>query len=112
VQKRGGKPCHRAGLFSGEDLIGARKLEPIPSIHQGLCKAIDQRIIVVRRRRDPQPLKAARNRRIVDRLDIDAVFPQQQIARHLALFGISDMDRNDVGVARHQRKLRAIEHQF
>jgi hypothetical protein len=39
-------------LFRGEDLRLARKLELIPDIHQGLGEAIDQRIVVIRRRRD------------------------------------------------------------
>ena len=47
-----------SGLFRGEDLRLARQLELIPDIHQGLGEAIHQRIVMIRRRGDPQPLHA------------------------------------------------------
>ena len=81
----------RTELFRGEDMRMTRKSELIPNIDQGLGEAIDQRIVMKRRRRDPQPLQATRYRRIIDRLDIDAVFRQQEIACHLAFLGVADM---------------------
>ena len=78
-------------ISSREDLRLARQLELIPDINQGFGETIDQRIVVIGRRRDPQPLQAARHGRIVDRLDIDAAIRQQQVARHLAFLVIADM---------------------
>ena len=50
---------------------------------------IDVGLRVQWRRGDPQPLGAARDRRIVDRLDIDAVFVEQTVADLLAQHGIA-----------------------
>jgi branched-chain amino acid aminotransferase len=50
----------------------------------------------LRRRRDAQPLRAARHGRIVDRLDVDAVHAEQPVAGHLAQFRIADQHRHDV----------------
>ncbi len=48
--------------------------------------------------------------RVVDRLDIDAVLVQEQVAGRLALLRIADQHRHDVGVARHHGKARGVEH--
>jgi hypothetical protein len=50
-----------------------RTLQPLPNIDERLGERIDQPIIVIRTRRDAQPFRAFRHRRIVDRLDVDAV---------------------------------------
>jgi hypothetical protein len=50
-------------------------------VDQCLNECIDQRVIVIGRRRDAQPPGAARNGRIVDRLDVDAVLGKQKITR-------------------------------
>ena len=61
------------------------------------ASAIDQRVVVIGRRRDAQAFLAARHGRIVDRLDVDAVLGEQQVARRLALLGIADQHRHDMG---------------
>ena len=76
------------------------------------ARAIDQRIVVVRRRRDAQPFHAARHGRIIDRLDVDAVLGEQQVARRFALLRIADQHRHDVRVARHHRQAGGVEHGF
>jgi hypothetical protein len=73
----------------------AREFELAPNIHQDFGEAIDQRIIVIRRRRDPYPLQASRHRWIVDGLDIDAVFRQQQLARRRSFFPAADTQRHN-----------------
>src|SRR6266849_11182246 len=89
------KRCHRTALFSGEGLIRPPQFEPIPNVHQGFSKAIDQLVIMIRRRRDPQPFQPSRHGRVIDRLDVDAVIRQQEIGRHLALPAVTAMARND-----------------
>src|SRR5262249_53517503 len=42
-----------------------------------------------------------RHGRIIDRLDVDAILLEQEIARRLALLGIADEHRHDVGVVHH-----------
>jgi hypothetical protein len=59
------------------------QLEPRPYIEEPFSERVDQPIIVMGRRRDARPLGAARDGRIVDRLDVDAVIGKQKIARLL-----------------------------
>src|SRR6516225_11892066 len=93
-----------AGLLRGQRAFLERQVEPAPDVDQGLSKRVDQAVVVIGARRDPQSLGALRHGRIVDRLDVDAVIGKQQIARRLAQLRIADMDRHDVGWARHHRK--------
>ena len=51
---------------------------------------------MIRNRRDAQSFGALGHRRVVDRLDVDAVVGKEQIARLFAALGIADEDRNDV----------------
>src|SRR6516225_6665315 len=62
--------------------------------------------------RDPQPLRSARYGGIIDRLDVNSVLREQEIARRLASFRISNKDRHDVGVARHDRQRGELKHSF
>src|SRR4051794_10522587 len=68
--------CERAAL--------ERQIEPLPYIDKRLGQEVDQRVLVIGRRRDAQPLGALRHSRIIDRLDIDAVLFEQQIGGLLA----------------------------
>jgi hypothetical protein len=61
-----------------------RQAKAPPDIDQRFSERVDQHIIVIGPRRDAQPLGAARDRRIVDRLEVDAVLGEQKIARFLA----------------------------
>jgi len=47
---------------------------------------------------------------IVDRLDVDAVLGEQNIARLLAVLRIAHHHRHDVGVIRHHRQAGGVEH--
>ena len=49
---------------------------------------------------NPQSLGASGNRGIIDRLDVDPVLLEQEIARPLAQVGIADHDRHDMGICR------------
>src|SRR6202171_350347 len=89
-----------------------RNPEPCPHIHEGLDESIRERFVVVGAWRDPQPLHSARYGGIVDRLDVNAVLCEQQIARRLAPLRISNQNRNDVGVARHDRQPGGVEQGF
>ena len=64
------------------------------------------------RGRDAQTLGPARDGRIVDRLYIDAVFVEQQVARSLALLRICHHHRDDVCLAGHDRQASGIEHRL
>ena len=76
------------------------------------AKHVDQRVLVIRRRRDAQPLGALRHGRIVDRLDVDAVLVEQQVGRRLALLRIADEHRHDMGVVRHHRQAGGDQHRL
>ncbi len=60
-----------------------RKPAPCPHSHEGLGESIRERVVVVGAWSDPQPLHSARYGRIIDRLDVNAVLCEQQIARRL-----------------------------
>ena len=83
-------------LFAGRR-TGKGQAERLPGLGERLDQFIDQPVVVERCRGDPQPLRAARHGRVVDRLDVDAVDIQQPVARGLADFRITDKDRHDVG---------------
>jgi hypothetical protein len=70
-----------------ERVVSQRQFKTPPDIDQRLGERVDHRVIMVGRRRDAQPLGATWDGRIVDRLDIDAVLGEQEIARFLALLG-------------------------
>ena len=86
------------------------RLEPLPDVDQRLGQRVDQRVLVIGRRRDAQPFGSLRHGRIVDRLDIDAVLGEQEVGRLLAFLRIADEHRHDVGVARHYRQAGGVEH--
>ena len=86
-------PCRRSGRPSRSQTCSSASARPSISA-----------VVVIGRRRDAQPLGALGDGRIVDRLDIDAVLFQQQVAGLLAQLGIADEHRHDVGVARHHRQ--------
>src|ERR1700749_4067406 len=50
---------------------------------------------VIGRRRDPQALGSFGNGRVIDRLDVDAVLFEQEVAGLLAQLGIADEQRHD-----------------
>ena len=89
-----------------------RQAKLLPDIDQRFRKGVDQRVVMIGRWRDAQPLGAAVNGRIVDRLDIDAVLFEQQIARRLALLRVADEQRNDMGLVGHHRKTGSRQHGF
>src|SRR5260221_13172369 len=67
-----------------------------PYLHQRLYQMFDIGVGVMRRRGNPQPLGASRHRRIVDRLDINAIAIDQCVADLLAQHRITNHDRHDV----------------
>jgi len=89
--------------------IMSRKIELIPHVSQRHSEMIHQLIAVMRGRRNTQSFMASRHGRIVDRLYVDAVLPQQKLGDRLAFLGIADMHRHDVGFARHDRQARGAK---
>src|SRR4051812_35604788 len=83
-------------LLDAFKTLPERKPELLPDSGHGARQLCDQLRVVRWRRRDPQPLRAARDRWIIDRLDIDAVSFKQQVARPLAQLRLSDHDRHDM----------------
>src|SRR5208282_4119293 len=110
------RDCSRPWLvrtsLGGERTLVERQLQALPDIDQRLGERVDQAVVVIGTRRDAQPLLAFRHRRVIDRLDVDAVLGQQQIAGLLAALGIADKNRNDMGGARHHRQPRGGEHRL
>src|SRR6185437_2535337 len=95
-----------AWLFGGQRFLAKRQTEALPDLQQGFGELIDQAVVVIGRRRDPQPLGALGDGRIIDRLDVDAVLFQQDVAGPLAAFGVADEQWHDMGIARHHRQSR------
>jgi hypothetical protein len=93
-----------------ERVVSQRQSKTSPDINQRFSERVDQRVVMVGRRRDAQPPGSTRDGRIIDRLDIDAVLAEQEIARFLALLRITHHHRYDVRVCRHQRQACCIEH--
>ena len=77
-------------LLRRERVVLERQPKAIPDVHQRFGQEIDQRVLVIGRRGNAQPLAALRHGRIVDRLDIDAVLFQQEVAGLLAFLRITD----------------------
>src|SRR5262249_20208632 len=75
-----------------------------PACLEGRDHSLDHLIVMVGARGEAQALGAPGYGRIVDRLDIDAVFPQQAITDRLACGGIADPDRHDMAVIEHDRQ--------
>ena len=67
-----------------------------PDFAKGIQQFIDVTIAMHGRWRDPQPLGSTGHRRIVDRLDIDAVIVHQPVADEFALMRVAYHYRNDV----------------
>ena len=85
-----------------------RKLQRFPDVDEGLDQIGDVRFAVTRRRSDAQALRSDRDRRIVDRLNVDVVPAQQQIARRLAALCVADHQRHDMRrVLEHRQASRA-----
>eukprot|EP01037_Dinobryon_pediforme_P024640 gene24640-26502_t len=60
-------------------------LQPAPDLDQGLGQIAHHRFVMRRTRREAQSLGATRNGRIIDRLDVDAIFGEQHVADLLGL---------------------------
>src|SRR5690348_8061682 len=77
------------------------ELQPLPDLDQRLGQLVHHLGRVLRSGREAQPLGAARNGREVDRLDVESVLGEQDVADLLRLDGGADQKRDDVGLARH-----------
>jgi hypothetical protein len=66
----------------------AAAIQGVPIHRPAFQQRVNELVIVIGRWRDAQSLGAARDGRIVDRLDVDAVLGAQEIARFLALLRI------------------------
>jgi hypothetical protein len=89
-----------------------RDAEGVSGLGERRGELADLRLVVERRRRDPQALGAARHRRVVDRLDVDGVVLQQAVGRHLAQLGVADHHRHDVGLGLQDRQARRAQGQL
>ncbi len=89
----------------------------VPYIDQRFGQNVDQRIVVIARGCDAQPLSPAGTCRIIDRLDVDALVSEQNVARFPALLRVSTQTLMDIleepqrqrtaGTYRHLAKLMA-----
>src|SRR5271170_133749 len=96
----------------GEGALFERQPELLPNIDERLGQRIDEHVVMIGAWRDAQALRAFWHRRIVDRLDVDAVIGKKKIARLFAPFGIADENRNDMRGARHDRKRRRRQYRL
>src|SRR3974390_3336525 len=100
------------GMPAGADSLGReralleRQIELVPNVDQGFGQRVDQAVVVIRARRDAQPLLALWHGWIIDRLDVDAVLGEQKIARLFAALRITDEDRHEIRRAWHYRHRR------
>src|SRR4030095_8063110 len=88
----------------------ARKYSPPTDAGARWGEPVDHRVIVIGRRRDAQPCGARGGGRIVDRLEIDTVLGEQEIARFLALLRITYHHWNNVRLTGHDRQACQTEH--
>lgn len=61
--------------------VSQRQAKALPYIDQRFSERIDRVVIMAARRCDAQKLCAARDRLIVDRMNIDAMFVEQKVGR-------------------------------
>ena len=94
----------------GEWLVVEWQREPTPNIRECPGELIDQNVVMPGGRRNSQALGTHRHRRIIDRLNVDAVSAQQQVACCLTLLRIADHHRDDVCVAHHDWERRGTEY--
>ena len=85
-------------------VFSEREIEFLPHRNHGVSQLSDQPRVMRRGGRNPQSLGASRDRRIVDRLDVDPMLVKQEVARLFAQVGISDHDRHDVRLCRQHRQ--------
>ena len=93
---------------SGGD-IAPRQFAMRPDFAQRREQAVDIAIAMHGRRSDPQPLAAARHRRIIDRLHINAVIVHQPVADEFALVRVAYHHRNDVAGIGQMRNAHPVE---
>jgi hypothetical protein len=75
--------------------ITSRKFKLIPNVSQRLGEMIHQLMAVMRGWRYAEPFVAPRHGRIIDRLYLDTMFPQEKAGDQFAFLGISDRHRGD-----------------
>src|SRR5262249_15395372 len=71
-----------SGWACRKSTMSQRQSEAPPHVDKRLDERVDQPVIVVGRGRDAQSLGALGHRRIVDRLDVDAVLFQKEACLH------------------------------
>jgi len=67
---------------------------------------------MARARREAQALGAAWDGRIIDRLDVHAIFGEQDVADPLRLHRVTDQHRHDMRVAQHHRQTGLAQHRL
>ncbi len=94
--------------FCGELRVvdAARQIERFPDLDQRVAQGFDHHVGMERRRGDAQPLGALGHGRVVDRLDVDIVPVHQHVGGCLAGLGLTDNQRHDMGLGRHDRQTR------
>src|SRR5262249_22161352 len=88
------------GSFGCERLPFEGKPEPLPDIDECFGEGVHERVVVIGRRSNPQPLRSARHSGVIDRLAVDPLPAQEQTARSLAFLGAPDKKGHDMRVAR------------
>ena len=88
---------------------GQPHLQPAPDFAQRGGEVAHHRFRMRRAGREAQPLGAARHGRIIDRLNVAAIFREKDVADLLRPHRIADEQRHDVGGRRHHRQFRLGE---
>ena len=90
-------------------LLLQRQADLLPNANQRLDQVIDHGLAVMRIRHDPQAFSASRDRRVIDRLNVDRAFGEQTIADLGRLPGVADQHRHNVRgrLAHHRQTLGA-----
>ena len=87
----------------------SRKRTLRPQVVQRAHQMVNILIGVQRSGSDAQALGFHRHRRVIDRLDINAVIVQQDVADPFRLLGIPDHHRNDMAVIGHVGNAHLVE---
>mmetsp|Transcript_30065 Transcript_30065/g.52801 ORF Transcript_30065/g.52801 Transcript_30065/m.52801 type:complete len:371 (+) Transcript_30065:301-1413(+) len=94
--------CNVITLGSDNSKVSKHVLQCIHSL-------LDHLLIMERPRREPVPLRSDGHSRVVDRLDVYAIFLHKHVSSFLAQLGITDHHRDNVALRRQERDSPLLE---
>ena len=110
--RKSAAPVFLALEFDDIRLLDEWQAQCLPNIDERFDEFRNMSVGVQRARRDTKPFAAFGDRRIIDRLNIDAVAFEQHVACSLTLFGVADEDRNDMRRIGHNGQARGAQRMF